>query len=96
MHISRDLFDAHDLLVRGIPETPLDNDPLKIAFVVYGAINREDWRTVGVDMLDKTTVDMRHYLLPFLRIGNIGESFAPHDADLRRFLLASSIDIPKF
>ena len=42
---SRDLFDAHRLLLRG----GLDPQRLRIAFVVYGAMNRKDWRTVSVD-----------------------------------------------
>ena len=42
---SQDLFDAHHLLLRG----GIDPRRLRIAFVVYGAMNRKDWRTVLVD-----------------------------------------------
>jgi len=41
-HASRDLFDAHLLLTKG----NLDYKRLRLAFVLYGAMNRKDWRTV--------------------------------------------------
>lgn len=42
---SRDLFDAHQLLTRH----ELSSDRLRAAFVLYGAMNRRDWRQVSVD-----------------------------------------------
>ena len=39
----RDLFDAHQLLTKKI----LRREHLRLAFVVYGAMNRKDWRTVS-------------------------------------------------
>src|SRR5450759_497214 len=42
---SRDLFDARELLRPG----SLDAGKLRLAFVVYGALNRVDWRTVGLE-----------------------------------------------
>ncbi|MCK4727607.1 MAG: nucleotidyl transferase AbiEii/AbiGii toxin family protein, partial [Desulfobacterales bacterium] len=38
-HADRDLFDVHLLLTHG----GLDNRRLRLAFVVYGAMNRKDW-----------------------------------------------------
>lgn len=63
----RDLFDAHELLVEGIPGSPLDQDRLRLGFVVYGAINREDWRTIGVDDIHPATRDLKNNLAPLLR-----------------------------
>ena len=40
---SRDIFDACRLLSAG----HLDPTPLRVAFSVYGGINRKDWRTVS-------------------------------------------------
>ena len=37
----RDLFDVHQLLT----QASLDRERLRLAFVVYGAMNRRDWRT---------------------------------------------------
>ncbi|MBB5349637.1 hypothetical protein JWG42_15780 [Desulfoprunum benzoelyticum] len=38
------LLGSHGILHMG----NLDQDRLRIAFVVYGAMNRKDWRTVSV------------------------------------------------
>ena len=60
---SRDLFDAHRLLVEG----DLETERLRIAFVVYGAMNRRDWRTVSTDDIRMDPVDAEQRLLPLLR-----------------------------
>lgn len=44
-HQARDLFDAHQLLTKA----RLDPVRLRVAFVVYGALNRKDWRTLSLD-----------------------------------------------
>lgn len=41
---SRDLFDAHELFTK----CQFDPNRLRLAFVIYGAINRKDWRTVSI------------------------------------------------
>lgn len=41
---SRDLFDVRELLQR----VNLDRDKLRLGFVVYGGINRRDWRSVSL------------------------------------------------
>ena len=60
---SRDLFDAHRLLLRG----GLDPQRLRIAFVVYGAMNRKDWRTVSVNNITFEPRELRNHLVPTLR-----------------------------
>ncbi len=60
---SRDLFDAHALLV-GLG---LGGEKLRLGFVVYGAMNIEDWRTVSVTDIDPAVQDLETYLLPLLR-----------------------------
>ena len=60
---SRDLFDARELLRAG----SFDASMLRLAFVVYGGINRVDWRTVSVDNATTTAEDVRRQLLPMLR-----------------------------
>ena len=59
----RDLFDVHALLKKG----ELDHRRLRLAFVVYGAINRKDWRSVQVSDVDFTESDLKKELLPLLR-----------------------------
>lgn len=60
---SRDLFDVHLLLTR----QTLDPNRLRLAFVVYGAMNRKDWRTVGPNDVDFDAADLRDQLLPTVR-----------------------------
>ncbi len=60
---SRDLFDAHRLLT----QCELDAGRLRAAFVVYGAMNRKDWRTVSVDDVSFEPNELKNQLLPTLR-----------------------------
>jgi hypothetical protein len=62
---SRDLFDARQLLRRG----GFDRSRLRTGFVIYGAINRRDWRTVSVDDLRADPREVDRQLLPLLRGG---------------------------
>ncbi len=60
---SRDIFDARELL----RHTNLDRDKLRLAFVVYGGLNRKDWRTVCVDDIAAEPFEIKRDLLPMLR-----------------------------
>lgn len=60
---ARDLYDAHRLLQCGL----LDADKLRLAFVIYGAINRKDWRTVRSDDVGFDLRDLENQLMPVLR-----------------------------
>jgi len=62
-HASRDLFDARQIL----QHQELEPDKLRAAFVVYGAFNRKDWRTVAIDDVDLDVEEVRRQLLPVLR-----------------------------
>jgi len=60
---SRDVFDAHALLA-----TPgLDAAKLRLGFVVYGGINRKDWRTVSTADVTAETNEVQMELVPMLR-----------------------------
>ncbi len=59
---ARDLFDSHRLLRSAL----LERERLRLAFVVYGAMNRKDWRTVSVDDVDFDPIDLEWHLLPTL------------------------------
>jgi len=76
---SRDLFDARELLVHGA----FDRDKLRLAFVVYGGINRVDWRTVSASAVTTTASDVKRLLLPMLR-----QDIRPADADVERWTSA--------
>ncbi len=60
---ARDLFDSHRILRMD----NLDFQRLRIGFVVYGAMNRKDWRTVSADDVDFDARDLARQLLPTLR-----------------------------
>ena len=70
---TRDLFDAHHLLLRG----GLDPQRLRIAVVVYGAMNRKDWRTVSADDITFAPRELRNRLVPTLRPEALGDATAP-------------------
>lgn len=59
----RDLFDARELLRPGT----LDVRKLRMGFVVYGGMNREDWRTRSVDHVVARAAEVDAQLVPMLR-----------------------------
>lgn len=76
---SRDVFDARELLARDT----FDREKLRLAFVVYGGINRVDWRTVSTDDVTLTVNDVKRQLLPMLR-----RDIRPDDGDVARWTSA--------
>ena len=62
---SRDLFDAHGLFRRG----GLNARKLRLAFVVYGAMNRRDWRSISRDEVGMDPRDAGVRLVPLFRAG---------------------------
>jgi predicted nucleotidyltransferase component of viral defense system len=59
---ARDLFDCHQIL----RSASLDNSRLRIAFVLYGAMNRKDWRTISPDDISFDTDELARQLIPTL------------------------------
>lgn len=60
---ARDLFDCHHIL----DSDDLHHDRLRIAFVVYGSMNRKDWRTISLDDVDYDGAELVGQLSPTLR-----------------------------
>jgi len=60
---SRDLFDARALL----RHPSIERNKLRLAFVVYGGINRKDWRTVELDDIDADPQELKRELGIMLR-----------------------------
>jgi predicted nucleotidyltransferase component of viral defense system len=60
---ARDLFDCSQLFRTGT----LEPERLRLAFVLYGAMNRRDWRTVAIDEVNLEIKDFEQKLLPMLR-----------------------------
>ncbi len=64
---ARDLFDSRLVLsMRGI-----DHAILRTAFVVYGAMDRRDWRTVSIDDVAFDPAELSSQLVPALRMGGV-------------------------
>ena len=66
---ARDLFDSTLIFSIG----GLDIERLRVAFVLYGAMNRRDWRRVTTDDIDFDLVELSRQLLPALRVDNVRE-----------------------
>lgn len=62
-HASRDLFDAHHLLT----QTDLDPHKLRLGFVLYGGMNRKDWRTVSIQDVAYEPRELENQLVPVVR-----------------------------
>lgn len=61
-HQARDLFDSNLLVRLGV----LDLAKLRLAFVVYGAGNRRDWRKVSPQDIQVSERDIKRQLIPTL------------------------------
>lgn len=70
---ARDLFDAHRLL----SEAGLERERLRLAFVVYGAMQRRDWRTVTPEDLTFDRGELEGQLLPTLRSDPLPDALPP-------------------
>ncbi|KGM38556.1 hypothetical protein JY97_15530 [Alkalispirochaeta odontotermitis] len=68
-HQARDLFDSHQLL----SNTSFDPKRLRTAFVVYGALNRKDWRTISLKDIDFNEEEIKQMLIPLLHANIVGD-----------------------
>lgn len=59
---ARDLFDAHALMT----STPMDPARLRLAFILYGAMNPKDWRTIKTNDIAPDTQEASRQLFPLL------------------------------
>lgn len=59
---ARDLFDCHRIfMMKGI-----DSERLRISFVVYGGMNRKDWRTISIADVNFDPDELARLLIPTL------------------------------
>lgn len=63
---ARDLFDGHRILRMD----EIDSNRLRTGFVVYGAMNRKDWRTVPADDVEFDATELARQLIPTLRVNS--------------------------
>jgi predicted nucleotidyltransferase component of viral defense system len=64
---SRDLFDARQLF----GSASFNREILRICFVVFGAMNRKDWRKVSTGDVNFKLDELRKFLLPLLRTSTV-------------------------
>jgi len=70
---ARDLFDCHRILNMD----DIESDRLRTAFVVYGGMNRKDWRSVSIEDVDFDTKELTRQLLPTIHIRTMQEKGSP-------------------
>lgn len=61
---ARDLFDCHQIL----KSDTIQFDRLRTAFVVYGAMNRKDWRFISKEDLGFDAAELAKQLIPTLHL----------------------------
>lgn len=69
---SRDLFDS----ARIFDTLTMDNEFLRLAFIVYGGMNRVDWRTVSIESVAVDPDDLGRKLLPVLHNQRIQQNLS--------------------
>ena len=65
----RDLFDAHQLLTKKV----LKREHIRLAFIVYGAMDRKDWRDVSEKDIDNSVKELMNELVPVLRSHEVND-----------------------
>lgn len=68
-HQARDLYDTNLLL----KNEELDIARLRVAFIVFGALNRKDWRTISLDDILFDSAELEKMLVPVLHKNAIPE-----------------------
>ena len=59
---ARDLFDCCEIFDFAV----IDHSKLRTAFIVYGAMNRKDWRTISIGDIDFDPNELARQLIPTL------------------------------
>ena len=68
---ARDLFDVHRSLTHG----KFTRKCLRVAFVVYGAMNAKDWRNIRIESIHYNRKELKDELLPLLRADSFSNSW---------------------
>ena len=81
---ARDLFDCHKIL----HSSNLDHNRLRVAFVLYGAMNRKDWRTISLENISFDSDELARQLIPTLSRHSISIRERKDSAEFGRKLMA--------
>lgn len=63
---SRDLYDTHRLLFDPQLRQEIVMSHLRLAFIVYGGMNRHDWRTIKIEDIGFDSQELQNKLIPVL------------------------------
>jgi predicted nucleotidyltransferase component of viral defense system len=63
-NVARDLYDVHQLFCK--KDLKFDQDELRLAFLVYGAINKTNWLEISLDDISFNYEELKNNLLPVL------------------------------
>ncbi len=69
-HASRDLFDAHELLIY----PGINFKALKLLSIIYSAMSGKDWRKISLDAIQFEKKEVSQQLIPVLRKNRLKES----------------------
>lgn len=72
---ARDLYDSYKIFRMD----NLDYNRLRLGFVVYGAMNRKDWRKVSIDDINFDPIDLKRKLFPMLRLDAVEFQTTPEE-----------------
>ncbi len=76
---ARDLFDS----LRILSMDDIETERLRIGFVVYGGMNRKDWRTVSIENLVFDAAELAKQLIPTLHSDAAKEQSTPREFGTR-------------
>lgn len=72
-HSSRDLFDAHQLLIN----QKTDIEKARLGFIIYGAASRMDWRNIKLDSIQFDWRELQNMLIPLIRKSDLSKRQSP-------------------
>lgn len=74
---SRDLYDVHRFLIDPRWRQEIDMTRLRLAFIIYGGMNRHDWRTIKIEDISFDSIELQNKLIPVLNQNDLKKtSFA--------------------
>lgn len=72
---ARDIFDSFKIFQLD----KIDYQRLRIGFVVYGGMNRKDWRKVSIDDINFDPIELKRQLFPMLRLDAVELQTTPEE-----------------
>jgi len=72
-HASRDLYDAHQL-ADIFKRQGINQDQLRLAFIVFGGMSRQDWRQLNINHINFDFQELANNLIPVLNQNSLQNS----------------------